>query len=224
MRFLSLQLVTPPTAEPVSLALAKQHLRVDYPDDDGYIPVLITAAREWCENYMQRRIFNQTWTRTLDYFPIWIGGTTVNPSNRDDWMYFSDYWSRVMIQLPGQIQSVNSITYMLPNGGGTQTLDPSTYVADLTSIPARLVPQQGMTWPVQTLYAPGSVQIEYVAGSWGDGVTVNTCPQSVVYAMLLLIRHWYDNRSAVTDQNLKDVPMAVQALLSSYKMQSFAIS
>jgi len=183
VQFLSLNLVTPPVVEPVSLTLAKQHLRVDFTNDDTYIPVLITAAREWCEVYMHRHIFNQTWQRTLDYFPIWIGSTTVNPANRSDFMYFSDYWSRVMIQLPGKINAVNSITFTLPSGS-SQTLDPSTYVADLTSIPARLVPQQGMTWPVQELYIPGSVQIEYVAGSWGDGVTVNNCPQAVVQAML----------------------------------------
>jgi hypothetical protein len=284
VRFLSLNLVTGPVAEPVSLALAKQHLRIDFSYDDNYIPVLITAAREWCEVYMQRHIFNQTWQRTLDYFPIWVGGTTVSPNNFQDWMFFSDYWSKVMIQLPGKIQSVNSITYVVPNGGGTQTLPSSDYVVDLTSVPARLVPQQGMTWPVQTLYQPGSVAIEYVAGSWEKSVTeqftvpasapytytlqqannlvnfvgvtdaddnavsgtndagtltfeaaqagqtltasytVNACPQAVVQAMLLLIKHWYDHREAVSDQSFKNVPMAVNALLNAHRLVSFYIA
>jgi uncharacterized phiE125 gp8 family phage protein len=224
VRFLSLNLIQGPAAEPVSLSLAKQHLRVDFTYDDNYIPGLITAAREWCEVYMQRHIFNQTWQRTLDYFPIWVGGTTVSPNNFQDWMFFSDYWSKVMIQLPGKIQSVSSITYVVPNGGGTQTLPTSDYVCDLTSVPARLVPTQGMTWPVQTLYQPGSVTIEYVAGSWGDGVEVNNCPQAVVQAMLLLIKHWYDHREAVSEQNFKNVPMAVQALLNAHRLVSFYIA
>lgn len=224
MKFLSLNLVTGPAAEPVTLALAKQHLRVDFTDDDTYIPGLITAAREWCEAYMHRKIFNQTWQRTLDYFPIWVGGTTVAPCSFQDWMFFSGYWAKVMIQLPGKIEAINSITYTLPNGGGEQTLATSDYVADLTSIPARIVPQQGMTWPVQTLYVPGSVQIEYVAGSYGDGVEANNCPQSIVQAILMLVAHWYNHREAVSEASYKNVPLAVTALLNAHRVESFAIN
>lgn len=285
MRFLSLNLIQGPNAEPVSLALAKQHLRIDFDDDDTYIPVLITAAREWCETYLHRKIFNQTWQRTLDYFPIWTGGTTVNPANYSDWMFFSDYWSKVMIQLPGKIQAVKSITYTLPNGGGPQTLPTTDYVSDLTSIPARIVPQQGMTWPVQTLYVPGSVQIEYVAGSYEKAVnpesftvpaaapytytleqaaslitltgvtdangnavsytntagtltftsvvagqtltanyTTNNCPQSIVQAILLYVKHLYENREAVSEKNLKAVPLALAALLHPHRMETFFVN
>lgn len=44
-----LQLLTPPTAEPVSLVEAKLHLRVDFNDDDALITSLITAARQAAE-------------------------------------------------------------------------------------------------------------------------------------------------------------------------------
>lgn len=224
MRFLSLNLVTPPAAEPVTLAQAKAQLRIDYTYDDEFIPTLISAAREWTEAYLHRKIFAQTWKRALDYFPIWYGGTTVNPANYQDWMYYSDYWQKVMIQLPGQVQSITSITYVVPNGGGTQTLDASSYVFDGSGIPARLVPAQGMTWPVQTLYQPGSVTITYVAGSWGDGVQVNTCPASVQQAILMLVSHWYNNRDAVSVLNLKEVPFAVKALLNPFKIETFAVA
>lgn len=224
MRFLSLKLITPPVAEPVTLAQAKAQLRIDYAYDDTFIPTLISAAREWVEAYLHRKLFDQTWQRTLDYFPLWYGGTTINPANFQDWMYYSDYWQKVMIQLPGQVESVTSITYVLPNGGGTKTLDASSYVFDGTSIPARLVPSQGMTWPVQALYQPGSVAITYIAGSWGDGITVNTCPASIQQAILMLVSHMYNNRDAISAVKFNELPFAVKALLTPFKVETFAVA
>jgi len=44
-----LQLVTPPVDEPVTLAEAKLHLRVDFDEDDALILALISAARQAAE-------------------------------------------------------------------------------------------------------------------------------------------------------------------------------
>ncbi len=66
---LSFQRTAPPIVEPVPLALAKQQLRVDFPDDDVLIAGYITAAREWAEVYTRRAFFNQSFVLSLDAFP-----------------------------------------------------------------------------------------------------------------------------------------------------------
>jgi uncharacterized phiE125 gp8 family phage protein len=217
---LSLQLVTPPAAEPVSLQMAKSHLRVDYPEDDILIGAFIIGARQSCEKYTHRAFFNQTWTRNLDYFPLfWGDNGTVNPADRNDWPYFASFWDKLTIDLPRpRTVSVTSITYV-DTTGEKQTLDPATYNVDITSVPARIVPAINCYWPTTTTYLPGSVQITFVAGSYGDGVDTNTCPQTIVIAMLLLIGHWYGNRESSSELNLKNIPMGVNALLDTEKVQ-----
>jgi hypothetical protein len=66
------------------------------------------------------------------------------------------------------------------------------------------------------------VQITYVTGSYGDGVEVNTCPQTVCTAILLLVAHWYEHREAASEQPIKNIPLAVDALLDTVKFHYFS--
>ena len=66
---MSLQLVTPPTGEPVSLAEAKLHLRVDVDDDDALIGSIISAARQAAETLTGRQLITSRWKLVLDAFP-----------------------------------------------------------------------------------------------------------------------------------------------------------
>lgn len=53
---------TDAATEPVTLAEAKEHLRVSGTDEDAYITSLISAARRWCEGYLNRSITARTLT------------------------------------------------------------------------------------------------------------------------------------------------------------------
>jgi uncharacterized phiE125 gp8 family phage protein len=216
---LATQLITPPAAEPVSLTLAKLQCRVDFTDDDALFAGLITAARQYCEKVTKRAFFNQTWVRTLDFFPLYGRvEASRSPSERNTWPYGTWYWDKVTIDLPHpRTVSVTSITY-LDSNGEVQTLPTASYNVDTVSIPARIAPAQGMFWPILNNYVPGSVKITFVAGSYGDGVEVNTCPMTIVQAMLLLIAHWYEHREAASELPLKNIPLAVDALLSIHKV------
>jgi hypothetical protein len=68
----SLSILTQPAVEPVTLAEAKTHVRVDTTADDAYISSLIQVAREWCEAYCDETFVHTQYRMTLDSFPTEI--------------------------------------------------------------------------------------------------------------------------------------------------------
>jgi hypothetical protein len=212
MQTFGLQLVSAPESEPVSLEEAKAHLRVDFTDDDSLILSLISAAREVVEGKLRRSVFPQTYMLTLDQFPYPTGILTKTPSQRENWLFPSIYFSDYAIELPlAKVTSVESIAFTDVTGE-TVTLPEDQYVVDVNAVPARIVPANGGTWPYINSYSPGSISITFKAGEW-DGDTV---PVSIKQAMLLLIGHWYANREAVTDKPMTTLPMAVDCLLQRW--------
>lgn len=206
----SLRRIVAPSAEPVTLAEAKAHVRVDISTDDTLISALITAAREWCEAHTRRAFVRQTWKLTLDRLP----GSVDYP----EYVSFGDE----PIELPRPpLFNFSSITYV-DSAGTTQTL--SGYRLDSESEPARLTPAYGETWPT-TRDQMGAVTIIYEAGyPEGQGSpsdqTTNV-PQSVKQAILLLVGHWYEHRESSTEVTVVEVPQAVQFILAPYRVIGF---
>lgn len=187
---MSLKLITAPTAEPVTLAEAKAHLRVDGTDDDAYITALIGAARQGAEHITGRALMAQTWELALDAF-------------------------EADISLPRPpLASIASVKYL--NDAGVLTpLDASAYLLDDHSEPARLLPAYGTTWPA-TRGQANAVLIRYVAG-YASAATV---PQEIKSWMLLHIGMLYENReSVVAGVSIAELPF-VDRLLDAYRFWS----
>lgn len=66
---MSATLISPPSAEPVSLAEAKQFLRVEHDDDDDVIAALITGSRIHVEAQTRRALITQTWRIVREAWP-----------------------------------------------------------------------------------------------------------------------------------------------------------
>jgi len=206
-----------PVVEPVSLQLAKSQCRVDYDVDDTLIQGYIVAARQMVEKMCNRSIFNRKMRLTLDYFP-WPGWQTVTGSSHD--AYLGWYFRSLSIRLPKPAtSSVDKISYY-DDQMQIVVIDPSTYVVDLISEPARIFPAPGYTWPYQNQYIPGQVMIDFTSGTYGDGKEVNNCPMTIVLAIQLLVSHFYDNRSSTSEQALKTIPLGVAELLAGEVFES----
>lgn len=150
------QIKTPPAREPVSLALAKSHLRVDGTDDDSLISGLISAARNWCENYQNRAYMEQTWELWLDEFPG------------------ADY---IEIPLP-PLQSIASIKYY-DTDDTEATVTATDYITDATGFIGRVVLADGKSWPTTSLRPAKGVCIEFVCGYAAYSTVVNTVATAV---------------------------------------------
>ena len=130
--------ITTPT-EPVTLAEAKLHLRVDDTAEDALITALISAARETCEDRIEGTIPVTGWRLTLDAFPD-------------------------AIKLPrGPVASVGSVKY-LDAAGVEQTLSPLDYLVDTARMQGYIVPAYGKAWP-DTRGQINAVTVGYTAGA-----------------------------------------------------------
>lgn len=65
----SLQVQTPPAAEPISLVTLKNHLRVTIPDDDTILGIYLQGARETVESDSGRSLVNKLYRQSHDRFP-----------------------------------------------------------------------------------------------------------------------------------------------------------
>lgn len=188
---LAVRVTVAPTAEPLSLAEARQHLRRDDYADDGLIAGLIMAAREHVEQRLGRVLCQQTLMLLLDEFP------------RSQPIYLP----RAPVQSITQIQYVNAT-------GVLTTWSSGNYQVDLDGDPPRIEPVYGGAWPDgRSVY--GGVQVTFVAGYTGPELI----PQSILQAMRLLIGHWYENREAVNVGNItSSLDFTVDALLAPHRL------
>ncbi len=193
MRSRSLKRAAQPVVEPVSLSDAKTHLRVDTESDDDQILALITAAREWCENYTQRTFVHTQWTMTFDTFP----------------------WEIELPRPPVAVASGNTattITYAMETGG-TATLATSEYRVDRTSEPGVIRTVYAGTWPSHLLDR-NSISVTWWGGYGEDGTKV---PKVVRSAILMLVAYWYERRLAADQVAATAVPFGVSSMLDSIK-------
>jgi uncharacterized phiE125 gp8 family phage protein len=133
------QRISAPVALAVTLAEAKQTLRIDEDDTsmDGQIAVWIAGITAEAEHQTGRAFVNRSMRVTLDAFPD-------------------------AIRLSAPTFSVEAVRFVDP-GGVTRTLDPADHYADRVTVPGYVVPARGKAWPATDSHL-NAVTVEYTAG------------------------------------------------------------
>ena len=184
----SLTLTTAATEYPLLLEEVKESLRVTTDDENAYIQALIAAATGYAQQATARQLVSATWTMGLDYFS-----------------------ETIYVPRP-PLRSVTSIQY-LDSAGDSQTLSSSLYRVDTASLPGRIEPAYGQSWP-STRETIAAVTVVFVAG-YGAAASV---PNEIKLAIRLLVGHWYEHREPVAVGNIvSDIPMSVESLLSHHR-------
>jgi hypothetical protein len=206
-----------PSIEPITLAQAKSHMRVDadLTSDDALITLLITAARVYAETYTQRSFITQKWRLVMDCFP---GGSLVPGTYFGAGVPYSNPRNALLFP-QGPVQSVDSIVYLDMSGTQQTVSAPGLpdYAIDLSGPVPRMAPGFGKIWPIP-LPQIGSVQVNFTAG-YGD--TADKVPAGICQWLLLRVGTLYENREEVALMNRGKVePLPyVDTLLDPYTVR-----
>lgn len=156
-------------SEPVCKDDLKDHLKILHDTEDSLLLGYVTAAREYCEKYLNRALIAQTIEMRLDNFPA------------ADMDYFDLRYSSPDTEL-------TSITYTDSDG----SVDFSDSVTlDNISMPNRIFLKADESWPTDVISERNVVIITYLTG-------YETCPEKFRNPILLMAADMYANRENPT--------------------------
>jgi len=188
-------LVTPPEAEPVTLELASEHLRVDSDDDVAYIEGLLAVAREYVDSVTGRVCGESAWKLIAPTWCSLTGGYSVDT--------FSLYRTPLV--------SVESIKYYAPGSATLTTISSGDYLVIIGSEP-------GMVKITSALPAvddrPDAIQIEFTAGY----TTAELAPAVLKHAVKMLVAHLYEQRLPVAFASCESIPFTLDNFISNQKV------
>ncbi len=187
---MALVMTSGPASEPVTVADAKAHMRIDGTVEDVLIASLIVTSRLHVESALDLALINQSWTLILDRWPA-------GPE----------------VEIPlAPLLAV--IAVKVKNSAGVSSaVPPTSYLVDLASKPPRIVwnnaarPDPGVP--------AGGIEIEFTAGF---GASAATVPAPLKHAVLMLTSHWYEHRDAnEIGSSAARIPDAVSDLIQPFR-------
>ena len=185
------RVVTPATANPLTLTEAKTHLKVDTTADDTFITNLIKSATSSAQEYTNRFFI----------------ATTIQQ--------YGDKWEDISNLFKSPVASVTHVKYVDPDGT-LQTLSTDVYFVDDVNKPARIGLKPNQSFP-EIIDRLNAIYVEYVVGIAAGPDEVD---EGIRQALLLTIGNWYQNRQAVVTGTIAtELPMNAKFLLDQYKIQ-----
>lgn len=191
----------------ISVAAAKEHLRVTTSAEDAYISSLVSAALDVCSHYVGYEIRQSV----CKYgFTELVGQpATVNPLNGAP-LLMGNY-----LRIPSRVITLTSLQFVDQNNALqpftdyiTEPLQLSDFGLDvyLNSLPTSLT----------------EAETKYIA-TVTEGFTPADFSASLKIACLFLVAQYYDNRqNIIVGASVIEMPKGTEFLLDKYKLSTFA--
>lgn len=177
-----------PAVEPVTLVEVKTHLRLAHDSEDELLASLVRAARDDVERATGIAMIEQRWRLVRDGWPC---------------------DGRVPL-MRHPVREILSVT-LFGSEGEASVMDPSDYLLDNISRPARLRFERRP----EPFRAMNGMEIDFVAGFGEAGTDV---PDLLKRAMLMLVGHWHEFRAAFGgDRQQASYPAGYERLIASYR-------
>ena len=186
---MTIEVVTEPTWEPVTLDEAKLFARVDINDDDALITALIVAARHEAEVECHRTISQKTMAIKLPRFC-----TIFN------------------LALP-PIISVSSIKYY-DTSNDLQTVSTDDYQSYVHKDGGVIMLKEGASWPSSVYDRPDAVIVTYVAGY----ASASVVPENIKTYIKIMVSTMYDVRESEVVGTITSKTNFVPRLLDKHRL------
>lgn len=183
---MKLERITGPAIEPLSLTDVRAHLRIDTAADDRLLAALVLAARDACENFLDRALIQQTWRLTLDDWPRrraapWWDGVR-------DGALCDVLGTTRAITLPKGLLGVTTVRTFDAAGAPT-TFAAANYLVS-PGRNGRIVLMPGAAWPRPGRVADG-IEIDFTAGF---GAAAADVPQAIRTGLAIVVAHLFEHR------------------------------
>lgn len=197
------KLITPPTEEPLALAVAKQYLRVTHSLEDALITQQILSARRICEEASRRSFITQTRSMTFAIPRADVERLIEGSGKIED----PDGIYKGAQLIRGPVASVTSINRVRNDTGESQVVDAGLF--DVRADTNRIQWRADFWEPCRDF---DTLSIVYVCGQ-PKAQFLASCPD-LMEAMMIVLGNLYENRGFATQQ----VPIEAQAILGRYWM------
>lgn len=157
----------PPAELPVSVTLVKEHLKISVTDtsQDAFLELLIKAATNYAQKFMNRILINTTFKT------------------------FRPCFTRFFSLRKAKATSVTSIQYLKDNV--LTTVPSADYLLTQSNDYAQIHLVDGESWPTDVDNHPQAIEIVFVAGYGADSSFV---PDDIKIALLNHIAKMYESR------------------------------
>ena len=181
-------LLAGPASEPLTLAEAKEFLRVDHDAEDALITSMIVAARATVETLTRRALIDQSWRLVRDAWP-----------------------ASGLVPLPiSPLRSLDAVA--LIDGDGDEVAVPlGGFLIDTARLPGLIrVDRTAVPAPLRPL---AGIALDITAGHGPDAADV---PAPLIEAVRLVLAHFYEHRDETGAAG--GFPAALGVLVAPYRV------